>query len=78
MYINYFQHQGMTYTEAVSSAIAEILEHIETDMSILQQCRQQWYTRKTAGTLTDEFDKTCKELADSCKKNIAYNKSLLI
>lgn len=73
----YVKYEHTTYEEAVSLSITDILDYINTDMSILQLCRQQWYNRKTAGTLTDEFTAICKELADVCKHSISARKQLL-
>lgn len=75
--IRFYQREGVTYGEAVQYALTDILDYINTDMSILQLCRQQWYNRKVAGSLTSEFDKTCKEIADYCKRSISTRKAML-
>ena len=75
--INYYSRCGLPYQEAVENAVGDILQYIETDVSILQTCREQWYNRKATGTLTEDFDRICKDLAETCKRNISEHKKLL-
>lgn len=70
--------ENIDYKAAVDAAVDEIISCIQTDMEILDTTRKEWLKRKNAGTLTPEFESTCKEVADSLKKNIDKNKKLLI
>lgn len=65
------------YDLAVQESIDEIVESIKTDMSILENTRREWQKRVATNTLTDEFDRSCKELADALKKEI-WNKEQLL